>query len=117
MPHAILSGKKFIHEASKIGHHEAFAQGANVNFVEHTGKNELKVVTFERGVEDFTLACGTGAIACAIIFSKRKQVQSPVTVKMPGGILKVSFDPGYKKVFLEGPAITTFEGEFLWKVS
>ena len=97
VPHAVLLGKDMMDKASNIRHHKVFPDGANVNFVE------------------ITLACGTGAIACSLIFAERKKVQSPVTVKMSGGILKVSFDEHYKNVFLEGPVVTTFKGEFLWK--
>ena len=68
----------------------AFPRGANVSFVCLTGPNEVRAITYERGVEDFTLACGTGcgAIALALILTGRVTGEQ-VTVHMPGGQLQV----------------------------
>ena len=95
--------------------HAFFA--ANVNFVKYIDRHTLRIQTFERGVEGFTLACGTGAIASAIIFSKKDRVESPVTVHMDGGTVQVYFTENYEKVYLEGPVEIIFKGEWLWKES
>ncbi|WP_196893232.1 diaminopimelate epimerase [Aureivirga marina] len=93
-----------------------FQEGSNVNFVEKTGDSSFKVRTFERGVEDETLACGTGVTAVAIAMHKTNQVEKSTTeihTKVLGGDLIVSFDvenDTYKNVFLKGPAKFVFEG-------
>jgi diaminopimelate epimerase len=89
--------------------------GVNVNFVEKKG-GILNIRTYERGVEDETLACGTGACSVAVVshfmgFINKKNCQ----IKMPGGKLKVEFktnkDGSYIDVWLTGPAVLAFKGE------
>ena len=91
-----------------------YTEGSNVNFVEQTDKNSFKVRTYERGVEDETLSCGTGVTAVAIAAHKAKKTTSnTVNMETPGGQLKVSFEPGnntYKNVFLKGAATLVFKG-------
>ncbi len=71
---------------SRIRHHEAFKPlGTNVNFVEPISDTEIRVRTYERGVEGETLACGTGAIASAVIAAKRFQCQPPIHVDTRSG--------------------------------
>jgi len=96
--------------------HEAFApKGTNANFVQVTGPNSISVRTYERGVEDETLACGTGSVAAAILMARLGKVASPVAVKTRGGdILTISFDlkgDSAENVFLKGQAEVTFEGQ------
>lgn len=86
--------------------HRAFApRGANVNFVQ-VGDGEVRVRTYERGVEGETLACGTGAVACGILSALHGFARPPVTVRTRGGeLLIVHFDAGRKDfgdVYLEG---------------
>jgi len=101
----------------KMRYHEEFSpHGANVDFVKITdkNKNEIAVRTYERGVEDETLACGTGAVASAIISAEAEKLVSPVTVETRSGeILKVYFEfqeGSFKNVYLEGKARLVYEG-------
>jgi diaminopimelate epimerase len=87
--------------------------GTNVNFVEIV-ENGIYVRTFERGVEEETLSCGTGVTASAIASVLSGQIDiNPVNVKTKGGNLSVSFKPEGKKItdiWLSGPATFVFEG-------
>jgi diaminopimelate epimerase len=93
-------------------------EGANVNFVEQNDSSIFSVRTYERGVEDETLSCGTGVTAVAIaMFEMGKTSENEITLKTPGGALKVRFekvDSGYKYVYLEGPATQVFKGIWKW---
>jgi len=92
-----------------------FEKGSNVNFVEKIDENTFKVRTYERGVEDETLSCGTGVTAVAIASHKAKKTKNTtVIIETPGGMLEVSFDfdnNTYKNVFLKGAATLVFKGE------
>ena len=92
-----------------------FEKGSNVNFVEKIDENTFKVRTYERGVEDETLSCGTGVTAVAIASHKAKKTKNTtVFIETPGGMLEVSFDfdnNTYKNVFLKGAATLVFKGE------
>ena len=87
--------------------------GTNVNFVE-TDKNGIYVRTFERGVEDETLSCGTGVTASAIASVMAGQIDTiPVKVRTKGGNLSVTFrseGQGFSDIWLSGPATFVFEG-------
>lgn len=102
-------------EGSAIRHHEAFSpQGANVNFVEKRGANKIAVRTYERGVEDETLACGTGVVASALVFAVTENAKAPIGVITRGGNeLQVGFKKTgtqFENVTLTGPAEFVFEG-------
>jgi len=92
-------------------------EGANVNFVEQDDAAIFSVRTYERGVENETLSCGTGVTAVAIaMFETGRTSENKVLLKTPGGQLQVRFDKignGYKNVYLEGPATQVFRG--IWK--
>jgi len=101
---------------SHIRHHGEFSpDGTNADFVEIAGKDSIKIRTYERGVEDETLACGTGAVASAIISAEVEKMSSPVKVRTRSGEeLKVYFDfkeGQFKEVYLEGKAKLVFSGE------
>jgi diaminopimelate epimerase len=109
-------------EVKKLGHemryHKEFSpHGANVDFVKiiDKDKNRIAVRTYERGVEDETLACGTGAVASAIISAEAEKLMSPITVETRSGeLLKVYFESqkeSFKNVYLEGKAKLVYEGE------
>ena len=95
-----------------------FPQGTNVNFVQVSGTGTIRVRTYERGVENETLACGTGATAAAIVTSFALQPEtSRYAVSVPGGRLAVRFshEPHtqiYTDVRLSGPARRVFGGTF-----
>lgn len=98
----------------KIRFHRMFPQGTNVNFMRRVEKNSIEVRTYERGVEDETLACGTGSIACALISSIRDGVSSPVDVKTRGGeILRIYFKKEkdhFFDIWLEGDTNIVYIG-------
>ena len=100
-------------EGSSIRYSEKYApSGTNVNFVEQV-ETGIKVRTYERGVENETLSCGTGVTACAIAASL-KNYHSPVSVETRGGQLTVSFEKSdtdtFENIYLAGPAKKVFEG-------
>jgi len=100
---------------SEIRHHDEFKpKGSNVNFVETIDDSNIKIRTYERGVEGETLACGTGSVASAIIsMIKNERLKVKVSVHTKGGILKVEFDNiknKIKNVYLEGEAKSVFQG-------
>jgi diaminopimelate epimerase len=90
--------------------------GSNVNFVEQINTNTFRVRTYEKGVENETLACGTGVTAVAIAMHKiNKTTSNFVNLPVEGGVLEVRFreDNGiYKDVWLKGPAKYVYEGSF-----
>ncbi len=90
-------------------------EGSNVNFVEQINNTTFKVRTYERGVENETLACGTGVTAVAVAMHKTNKTNS-ATINLPvkGGELEVSFNENngtYTDVFLTGPATFVFKGQ------
>lgn len=92
-----------------------FQAGSNANFVQKVNQNEFNIRTYERGVEDETLACGTGAVAAAIAvhFSELTPL-SVININALGGRLSVSFTPHsgqYKNIQLIGPADFVFSGK------
>ncbi|MDD3772131.1 MAG: diaminopimelate epimerase [Weeksellaceae bacterium] len=93
-----------------------FDEGTNVNFVEILGRDSLKIRTYERGVEDETLACGTGVTAAAIAgFESGKINSNRVKIEALGGTLEVRFEKNksgrYENIWLTGPAEKVFDGE------
>ena len=88
----------------------AFPKGANVNYCRLTGPGEAQVLTFERGVEDFTLACGTGCGATACVLWKMGLLpENKLTAQVPGGTLRVWVEGGEQvtRLLLEGPTEIT----------
>ena len=107
-----LENFNVLKEGAKLRSHLAFGSaGTNVNFVERSGSG-LRVRTFERGVENETLACGTGITACALAFSG--QLTAPVKIEARGGNLEVDYklgsDGSFEDIFLTGPAEHVFSG-------
>ena len=107
--------ENFVSEARNIRQSAPYTnEGINVNFAT-TRNNTIQMRTFERGVEDETLACGTGATAVAIAAHKRGLVSiNSIPIKVMGGNLNVSFDhksEAYTNIWLTGPAKFVFEGK------
>jgi diaminopimelate epimerase len=90
-------------------------KGINVNFVEMDNEGAITVRTYERGVEDETLSCGTGVTASALMFAHNDNGFNRVEVKTRGGRLAVEFykysDSLFKDIWLCGPATFVFKGE------
>ena len=89
--------------------------GSNVNFVFKNTNDDFSVRTYERGVEDETLSCGTGVTAVALAMHYIGETEKNlITLQTQGGLLNVSFekeDKGYKNIWLIGPATQVFKGE------
>jgi len=101
-------------EGRKMRYNTYFKKGTNANYIEVKGSNTLALRTYERGVEEETLACGTGATASALAASKKGHT-SPVTIFTKGGTLTVDFklrpSGGFYDIYLTGPARLVFEGD------
>jgi diaminopimelate epimerase len=102
-------------DGAAIRHHEMFSpKGANVNFLEKRGPNQATIRTYERGVENETLACGTGVVASALIFAAIENTSGPIGVVVRSGSeLSVDFKRDanqFRDVTLTGPADFVFEG-------
>jgi diaminopimelate epimerase len=120
VPHVVIPVRKINdadvrREGAAIRYHKMFSpNGTNVNFIEKRGSNKIAIRTYERGVEDETLACGTGIVASALIFAATENAGGPISVIARGGDeLRVGFetvDGHFRNVTLTGPAEFVFEG-------
>ena len=98
----------------KLRYHPAFPKGANVNFLEKTGENRFYERTWERGVEDFTYACGTGTGASVYALAEKRRCGDHAEVEVKGGLLIVDIVRDGKKckdLLLTGPASMVCAGE------
>jgi diaminopimelate epimerase len=126
VPHAVvfvtqIENRHLSILAPRIRNHPHFhPRGTNVNFAQLIGDHTLEVRTYERGVEQETLACGTGAVAAAIAAVETLKVQSPVTIRTRSKeILTITFSgPSHSPTKLEmaGPAVKIFQGEMSLEV-
>ena len=97
-----------------IRHYKDFPKGANVNFYEVTSEDEVFERTFERGVEDFTYACGTGTGASVYALAEKRRCGDHAEVEVKGGLLIVDIVRDGKKcrdLLLTGPASMVCAGE------
>lgn len=121
VPHVVffvedLDGTDVFDMGQQTRYHADFKPaGTNANFIRIQSSERLEIRTYERGVEDETLACGTGSIASAIVSAALGKVTSPVSVKTASGVvLKIHFDMSDgepKNVYLEGDARVIYAGE------
>lgn len=97
-------------EMRALRYDPAFPKGANINYYRLTGMGKADVLTFERGVEDFTLACGTGcgSVAC-VLWKQGLLPDNTLTARVPGGELKlcITGKDRVEKLLLEGPTEIT----------
>lgn len=127
VPHAVifvsdLKNTPVVAAGRELRYHPDFAPaGTNVNFIKELSPNKLALRTYERGVEDETLACGTGVVASALIYHLLNNIPSPISVLVKGGdTLQVDFlsqpsdsnnsIPNLSNVTLTGPADFVFAG-------
>ena len=96
-----------------IEHDPLFPARVNVNFAQMTGPSHIRLIVWERGA-GLTQACGTGACATAVAAIRRKLMQGPVTVSLPGGDLIIDWQPG-GHIQMTGPATFVFSGEADWE--
>ena len=119
VPHLVLltdrdlTYRDIMNIAPRYRYHPAFRpMGTNVNFLRLDQGGIFKVRTYERGVEDETLSCGTGAVACGVFAREKLGWTSPVVVEYPGGTLTVDWEPNSDTLYLTGPVTPVFEGRF-----
>jgi diaminopimelate epimerase len=107
-------------EGKKIRYSEAYAkEGINVNFVQTLDDTTIFVRTYERGVENETLSCGTGVTAASLVSAHNERGFNRIEVRTRGGDLAVEFDKidddNFENIWLCGPAECTFEGKIEMK--
>jgi diaminopimelate epimerase len=111
-----LSSHPVFEQGRSIRYHSMFSpEGTNANFMKVLDHDTLEIRTYERGVEDETLACGTGAIASALVASARETVNSPVRVRTKGGEeLRIHFRKQadtFTQIWLEGSTSIVFQAQ------
>ena len=94
VPHAVIEGEVSKDIIQSLRKDKTFSErGMNVSCFSVKKGQHLQARSFERGVEDFTQACGSGALACSLVFSKTRNTYEDVQVEMPGGCLQVQLQP------------------------
>lgn len=124
LPHAVVlldynrHDREMVRRLGKyLRYYKDFPKGANVNFCNLTAQDTAELLTYERGVEDFTLACGTGSGSTAAVLTSKGLVSGKDTKLInTGGTLHVSFDDAKdpcKGIYLLGPTMVVCEGELI----
>ena len=121
VPHVVvniesLSNHPVKEQGRAIRYHTRFSpKGTNADFMKAIGPDRLEIRTYERGVEDETLACGTGAIACALVASIKRMVSPPVKVKTRGGEELIIYfqknGDSFEQVWLEGNTSIVYKAQ------
>lgn len=115
VPHAVFEIEKIkeysvFDNGRLVRYDERFPKGSNANFFEVTSPNHIKIRTYERGVENETLSCGTGATATALVAPKFYGWSDEVVLETMGGILAVKFSKDLKEIYLCGKVEKIFTG-------
>jgi diaminopimelate epimerase len=112
VPHAVVFVEDFNFDFYKVArtirYSDLFPEGANVNFVRVIDRKRVFIRTYERGVEDETLSCGTGSCAVAVVGNRLGILDKRVEVQTKGGILKIDVDD---EIYMTGSATKVFEGK------
>jgi len=112
VPHAVVFVEDFNSDFYKVArtirYSDLFPEGANVNFVRVIDRKRVFIRTYERGVEDETLSCGTGSCAVAVVGNRLGILDKRVEVQTKGGILKIDVDD---EIYMTGSATKVFEGK------
>lgn len=112
-----LKHLEVVHLGREVRYSDDFREaGINVNFVKYISSTHISIRTYERGVEDETLSCGTGATACALVAGQALSVgDHSICVEVLGGKLQIAFsrneDGSYSNITLQGPASLVYVGE------
>lgn len=116
-PHAVT----FVEDTDKLNlpelgpkfeHNKIFPQKTNTEFVQPLSRSKIRMRVWERGSGE-TLACGTGACAAVVACVLNNLTEREVEVELPGGNLIVKWDPASNHVFMSGPAVTVFNGNYI----
>lgn len=115
VPHCVfevehLKDYPIVEQGRSVRYHDLFEKGSNANFFEVIEKNHLRVRTYERGVENETLSCGTGVTATAIAAAKFYHWSDEIQVETLGGPLAVMFNSDFSSVYLCGQVEKVFVG-------
>jgi diaminopimelate epimerase len=118
VPHAVFEIEKIkeypvFENGRMVRYDERFPKGSNANFFEVISANHIKIRTYERGVENETLSCGTGATATALAAAKFYGWNDEVVLETMGGILAVKFSKDLKDIYLCGKVEKIFTGTTL----
>jgi diaminopimelate epimerase len=124
VPHVVVMVDKLdrvdvVKQGREIRYCKSFAPaGTNVNFMSLQNDGSIAIRTYERGVEDETLACGTGSVAGAVIMAYKEKINSPVKVRTKSGVfLNIFFNKNnsdFSEVYLEGDSRVIYSGK-LWR--
>lgn len=117
VPHCVYEVKDVAHfdvynHGKKVRYDARFEKGTNANFYEVLKAGVVKIRTYERGVENETLSCGTGAVATALSAAHFHQYRDLVVLETLGGTLAVKFSDDLKEIYLCGKVEKVFEGSF-----
>ncbi len=115
-PHCVIlvteiSDDMVLKDGPEIESHSLFPQKINVEFIKLIDRNTIQMRVWERGSGE-TLACGTGSCAAVVAAVINNKTEPSVTVKLPGGELKVEWDRAINHVYMTGPAVEVFQGEY-----
>jgi len=92
-------------DGKKIRNDEIFKpEGINVNFMKIINEHHIEVLTYEKGIENMVLSCGSGSVASAYYAYQKNLIQTPLHISVPGGDLKLIFNDTWDEVWLNGPA-------------